>query len=79
MEEVRTDVRVANLSYIQAGWYIEMMRQKAFKSDPLPFSLSVLKNILKVSEPSFLLTNRIDKPVNLKEIVSLPDVTTENI
>ena len=36
VEEVRTDVSVANLSYIQAGWYISMMRQKAFESDPMP-------------------------------------------
>jgi hypothetical protein len=45
VERVRTDVRVANLSYIQAGWYIDMMRQKAFESDPLPFSLGSEKYI----------------------------------
>ncbi len=45
VEQVRTDIRVANLSYIQAGWYIDMMRQKAFKSDPLPFSLGSEKYI----------------------------------
>ena len=68
VEEIRTDVRVANLSYLQAGWYIEMMRQKAFKSDPLPFTLGPekyregLRNQLPVS-------TRIDKPVNIDEIV----------
>ena len=40
VEQVRTDVRVANLSYFQAGWYIDMMRQKAFESDPLPLTLA---------------------------------------
>ncbi len=45
VEQVRTDIRVANLSYIQAGWYIDMMRQKAFESDPLPFSLGSEKYI----------------------------------
>jgi len=45
VEGFRTDVRVANLSYIQAGWYIEMMRQKAYESDPFPFSLSTDKYI----------------------------------
>jgi hypothetical protein len=45
VEGVRTDVRVANLSYIQAGWYIEMMRQKAWDSDPLPLSLGPEKYI----------------------------------
>ncbi len=68
VEEVRTDVRVANLSYIQAGWYIEMMRQKAFESDPLPLTLGPEKYIEGVRN-QLPVNNRIDKPVNLKEIV----------
>ena len=68
VEEVRTDVRVANLSYIQAGWYIEMMRQKAFDSDPLPLTLGPEKYIEGVRE-QLPVNNRVDKPVNLKEIV----------
>jgi tetratricopeptide (TPR) repeat protein len=68
VEEVRTDVRVANLSYIQAGWYIDMMRQKAFESDPLPFTLGSEKYMegLRIQIP---VNNRIDKPVNIKEVV----------
>ncbi|MEI8224536.1 MAG: DUF2723 domain-containing protein [Bacteroidota bacterium] len=68
VEEVRTDVRVANLSYIQAGWYIEMMRQKAFDSDPLPLTLGPEKYIEGVRE-QLSVNKRVDKPVNLKEIV----------
>jgi hypothetical protein len=68
VEEVRTDVRVANLSYIQAGWYIEMMKQKAFESDPLPLSLGREKYIEGVRE-QLPVNNRVDKPVNLKEVV----------
>ena len=68
VEGVRTDVRVANLSYIQAGWYIEMMRQKAFDSDPLPFTLGAEKYLEGVRE-QLPVNNRVDKPVNLKEIV----------
>ena len=67
VEGVRTDVRVANLSYIQAGWYIEMMRQKAFESDPLPFTLDHDKYI-EGKEPATC-NNRVDKPVDLKEVV----------
>jgi hypothetical protein len=68
VEEVRTDVRVANLSYIQAGWYIDMIRQKAFESDPLPFTLSPNKYLegLRTQIP---VNSRIDKPVNIKDIV----------
>ncbi len=68
VEQVRPDVRVANLSYIQAGWYIEMMRQKAFKSDPLPLSLGPEKYIEGV-RTQLPVDNRVDKPVNLKDIV----------
>jgi hypothetical protein len=68
VEGVRTDVRVANLSYIQAGWYIEMMRQKAYGSDPLPFTLGPGKYIEGLRE-QLPVDNRVDKPINLKEIV----------
>jgi hypothetical protein len=68
VEQVRTDVRVANLSYIQAGWYIEMMRQKAFESDPLPLTLPPEKYIEGTRE-QLPVNNRVDKPVDLKEVV----------
>ncbi len=69
VEGIRTDVRVANLSYIQAGWYIDMMRQKAFKSDPLPLSLGSEKYIegVRIQLP---VNKRIDKPVDLRDIVN---------
>ncbi len=68
VEEVRTDIRVANLSYIQAGWYIEMMRQKAFKSDPIPLTLGREKYIEGV-RTQLPVDVRVDKPVNLREVV----------
>lgn len=69
VEEIRTDVRVANLSYIQAGWYIDMMRQKAFESDPMPLSLPQEKYIEGTRE-QIPVTNRINKPVPLKDAVN---------
>ena len=68
VEQVRSDVRVANLSYIQAGWYIDMMRQKAFESDPLPLSLSPDKYVegTRIQLP---VNNRVDKPVDLSQVV----------
>lgn len=45
-----------------------MMRQKAFDSDPLPLTLGPDKYIEGVRE-QLPVNNRVDKPVNLKEIV----------
>jgi hypothetical protein len=68
VEGVGTDIRVANLSYIQAGWYIDMMRQKAYGSNPLPFTLGSIK-FIEGQREQLPVNNRVDKPVNLKDIV----------
>jgi hypothetical protein len=68
VEGVRTDVRVANLSYIQAGWYIEMMKQKAWKSDPLPISLSKEK-YMEGKRTQLPVDERVEKPVPIEQIV----------
>lgn len=39
VEGAGTDARVANLSYLQMGWYVDQMKRQAYESDPLPLSL----------------------------------------
>ena len=39
VEEERTDVRIICLPYLSTDWYINQMKRKAYKSDPVPFSM----------------------------------------
>lgn len=39
VEGVGEDQRVANLSYLQMGWYVDQMKRDAYKSKALPISL----------------------------------------
>lgn len=68
VEGIRTDVRVANLSYISAGWYIDMMRQKAYLSEPMPFTLTSEK--YKTGEREQLpIVPKMDRPYDIMELV----------
>jgi hypothetical protein len=73
VEGFRTDVRVSNLSYIQAGWYIDMMKQKAYDSDPLPISLSSDKYI-EGKRSQLPVEKRLEKAVPLKDVVEFAGI-----
>jgi hypothetical protein len=40
VEGVRTDIKVVNLSYLTADWYIEQCARKSYTAEPIPISMT---------------------------------------
>ncbi len=66
VEGIRTDVRIMNLSYSSADWYIEQMQQGYYKSKPLPMSLKPDK-VAGSRRAIVLMQDRIKEPLDIKK------------
>jgi len=69
VEGIRTDIKVCNLSYLRASWYIEQMSRKSYESDPMPFSLTHDK-VHKGNRDVLPIIDRIGKAVDVKDVVN---------
>jgi hypothetical protein len=68
VEGVRTDVRVMNMSYIAAPWYIEQMTHVYNDSQPVPLSLPKKKYADGVNE-RVLVYELTEEAVSLRELI----------
>ena len=69
VEGIRTDIKVCNLSYLRAAWYIDQMSRKSYESDPLPFSLTHEK-YHKGNRDILPIYDRLNQAVDVKDVMA---------
>ena len=69
VEGIRTDVRVVNFMLASGHWYIHQMMNKAYKSEPLPFTLSYDQYQNGVNNAVVFYNTNLQGNVELKQII----------
>ncbi len=68
VEDIRTDIKVCNLSYLRAAWYIDQMSRKSYESEKLPFSLTY-EQYHRGNRDILPIYDRVDQAVDVKDVM----------
>jgi len=76
VEGIRTDVRVVNFMLASGHWYIHQMMNKAYESDPLPFTLSYDQYQNGVNKAVVFYNTNYQGAAELKQVIDF--IASEN-
>ncbi len=69
VEGIRTDIKVINLSYLTADWYIDQQKRKSYEAEPVPFSLNH-DQYIRGTRDVLPIYDQIKKYVDVKQIMA---------
>lgn len=69
VEGVRTDVRVVNFMLASGHWYVHQMMNKAYESDPLPFTLTYDQYQNGINNAVVFYNSNIKENAELKQVI----------
>ena len=70
VEGIGTDIRVVNLSYLAADWYIDQMNRAAYESAPLPLSLQPHQYMSGTRDVLYIQDLFNNQYIELKEVMN---------
>ncbi len=75
VEGIRTDIKVVNMSYLTADWYIEQMASRSYEAEPVPFGVEPEIYRQGTRDIAYLI-DRFNRPIKLDEAMEF--LSSEN-